>query len=263
MNRKIYIVGLMVPAILSLSTLTSCSPSPDAMPTTGSVQPLSNSTATSAVQTNDEASTVLIVDEEGITSIDQEALAAAVTPQDANALTNEEIAGLLYMREEEKLAHDIYMTLLEQWGTNTFRNIANSEATHSEAIRTLLNQYILEDPAEGNGVGIFTDPTLQALYDQLAAQGSQSLADALRVGASVEEIDILDLEKHLAQTTHADISLVYQNLMTGSRNHLRAFVSALSRQTGETYQSQYLSQAVFDAIIATSTERGRGHGNNP
>lgn len=67
-------------------------------------------------------------------------------------------------------------------------------------------------------------------------QGSQSLADALKVGVAIEEIDILDLQTRLAQTDNADIELVYGNLLKGSHNHLRAFTSTLQRQTGEMYE---------------------------
>ena len=99
---------------------------------------------------------------------------------------------------------------------------------------------------------------LQTLYDQLVVEGSQSLADALRVGAAIEEIDILDLEERIAGTGKADIQLVYQNLMKGSRNHLRAFTSTLERQTGETYLPQFLEPAAYKAIVTTPTERGNG-----
>jgi len=91
------------------------------------------------------------------------------------------------------------------------------------------------------------------------------LSDALQVGAVIEEIDILDLEKYIAQIDNADIRLVYENLMKGSRNHLRSFVSTIQKQTGEAYQPQYLSQAAYDAIVGTDIEmggNGRGKGNN-
>jgi hypothetical protein len=269
MNGKIRIVGLTVLAVLSLGTLASCSSSPNVIPAAVSTLPTEplapQVTAPTDAATSSDNVTIMMVDEDGSTSVDQVALVAAITPQPVGELTADEITGLLYMREEEKLAHDVYLTLSGQWGMNIFQNIAGSEATHSEAVLTLINRYGLEDPAAGNGVGVFTDPDLQALYDQLVADGGQSLASALRVGAAIEEIDILDLEKRLAQTDQPDITLVYQNLMAGSRNHLRAFVSVLGQQTGETYQPQYLSQAAFDDIIGTPTERGRGRGrgNNP
>jgi hypothetical protein len=163
-------------------------------------------------------------------------------------LSEEEIDGILFMREEEKLARDVYLTLYDLWGHPTFDNIASSEQQHMDAIKGLIDRYQLADPVAANGIGQFTDSGLQSLYDQLVAQGSQSLADALAAGAAIEEIDILDLAQRLELTDNQDVGRVYQSLDRGSRNHLRAFVSALERY-GETYQPQYLDPATFDAIV--------------
>ena len=164
------------------------------------------------------------------------------------------------MREEEKLARDVYLALYDLWGLAIFQNIANSEQSHTDAVKVLLDTYGLEDPAAGNDPGEFDNEDLQALYDQLVLQGSQSLSDALKVGAAIEEIDILDIEAYLAQADNADIRRVYENLMKGSRNHLRSFVSTLSRQTGETYQPQYLSMEIFLSIVNGAMESGGNRG---
>jgi len=124
----------------------------------------------------------------------------------------------------------------------------------------LINRYGLDDPAATTDVGEFTNATLQDLYDQLIAQGSQSLVDALTVGVAIEEIDILDLEENIDNASHADILMVYENLIKGSRNHLRSFVSTLEKQTGEEYLPQYLSSEVFEEIIGSQIESG-GNGN--
>ena len=100
------------------------------------------------------------------------------------------------------------------------------------------------------------------MYNKLVEQGRKSLADALRVGAAIEEIDILDLQERIAQTDKADIRLVYDNLTRGSCNHLRSFTSALKTQTGATYQPQYLSQDAYQAIVGSTIERG-GLGGRP
>lgn len=175
-----------------------------------------------------------------------------------NELTTGEIEGLQFMREEEKLARDVYLTLDEQWKLRVFQNISRAEQTHMDAIATLLDRYGIEDPAAGNGIGDFTDPELQALYDQLVTTGSQSMTDALRVGIAIEEIDILDLEERIGLTDEADLIQVYASLLQGSRNHLRAFVPNLERKTGETYQPQYLDQIGYDEII----EGGNGRSND-
>jgi hypothetical protein len=159
--------------------------------------------------------------------------AAYAAPKVASGtLTADEIAGLQFMREEEKLAHDVYVTFYQQYGLTIFNNIASSEATHMAAIKMLLDRYGIADPAAGQPIGVFTNPDLQALYNQLIAQGNQSLAAAVQVGVTIEEVDIRDLQTRLAGTTHADIKQVYTNLMNGSYNHLRAFTRTLANQTG-------------------------------
>ena len=184
---------------------------------------------------------------------------ANLPPAQPGELSAAETEALLYMREEEKLAHDVYIALYDQWGIQSFNNIADSEQAHTEAVKALLDRYGVDDPAAAQA-GVFTNPDLQALYDQLLARGSQSLVDALKVGAAIEEIDILDLENRLAQSDNADIQQVFNNLLNGSKNHLRAFVSSLQAQTGETYQPQYLSAEAYQAILGDSVNRRGGQG---
>jgi hypothetical protein len=149
--------------------------------------------------------------------------AAAVPAVTPATLSPTESASLQYMREEEKLAHDVYVTLYAKWGLRVFNNISAAEQRHTDAIVTLLNRYGISDPAAGNPVGVFTNSDLQALYDKLIAQGSISTAAALKVGVLIEQTDIQDLKTHIAETTKADILQVYNNLLRGSQNHLRAF----------------------------------------
>jgi len=179
-----------------------------------------------------------------------------------SSLSVDESAGLTFMREEEKLAHDVYVTFYQQYGLSIFNNIANSEATHMASVKTLLDRYGLNDPAAGNGVGEFENANLQALYDQLIAQGSQSLSAALKVGAAIEEIDILDLKARLAAATHSDIQQVYTSLLNGSYNHLRAFANTLQAQTGEVYQPQYLDTTTYQIILAGANGNGRHGGSS-
>lgn len=165
-------------------------------------------------------------------------------------LSADEFPALVYMLEEEKLAHDLYVTFYEKWDLPIFKNISQSEQTHMDAIKTLLNQYGM-DVSVSNEIGVFTDPDLQTLYNDLVARGNQSSADAIKVGAVVEEIDILDLQERLTQANHIGIQQVFTNLERASSNHLRAFASMLRTQTGETYQPQYLSAETYRDIINT------------
>lgn len=173
----------------------------------------------------------------------------------STTLTQDEIASLTFMREEEKLAHDLYVVFYDKWGLLIFSNISASEQTHTNAVLKVLNAYNIADPASGNGVGVFNDAELQALYDRLYAEGMESADSALRVGVTIEEMDILDLNERLAQTKNTTITRLYSNLRKGSENHLRAYVKNLERQTGTTYTPQYLSQEQYDAI------NGRGRNN--
>ncbi len=170
------------------------------------------------------------------------------TTPPATTLSAEEIAGLKYMREEEKLAHDVYVALYARWGKNIFDQISLSETTHTEAILALLVKYGIDDPAAGNPAGVFTDTYLQALYDTLIAMGSPSLIDALKVGALIEETDIRDINAKKAVTDEADILTVYDSLLCGSQSHLRAFNSQLEG-LGVIYVPQVITQAQWDAIV--------------
>lgn len=176
---------------------------------------------------------------------------AATTSQNS-ALSQDEIDGLLFMREEEKLAMDVYNFLYQKWGIPIFQNITESELTHTNSVKVLLDTYGIADPAVNTAAGKFADPALQALYDQLITKGSASLAEALKVGAAIEEIDIRDLKVEIALTANADIQRVYDNLLWGSYNHLRAFVTNLKNQTGETYTPQYLTAEEYQSILNSS-----------
>jgi hypothetical protein len=151
-----------------------------------------------------------------------------VTLQDT-VLNDTEINSLIYMREEEKLARDVYLYLYDKWNIPIFRNIAASEQEHTDAVKSLLTQYGVQDPAATASEGEFTNPELQELYNQLIQQGSVSREDALKVGVIVEEKDIRDLEAGLANTTNSDIKIVYGNLLRGSNNHLSAFNTQLGK----------------------------------
>lgn len=199
----------------------------------------------------------LVVDANGVSSFSSTALGLSMAVLPLEALSVVEKDSLVFMREEEKLAHDVYALLDLRWSTSirVFGSIANSEATHAEAVRQLLLRYSLSDPAATLAAGVFQSTTLQGLYTQLTTAGAISLIDALKVGAAIEEIDMIDINKALLGIDNQDIVLVYQNLLKGSRNHLRSFVSNLALQ-GVTYVPQYMPAADYQAIINAPIERG-------
>ena len=176
------------------------------------------------------------------------ALIATLATLPIEDLSVAEQESLAFMREEEKLAHDVYIRLDSLWrgSTKVFGNIANSEASHTKSVRQLLVRYSLPDPTATLAAGVFQNTTLQNLYTQLVGAGSVSLVDGLKVGAAIEEIDMIDLNQ--------DITLIYQNLLKGSRNHLRSFVSNLANQ-GLTYVPQYMAEVDYLAIVTTPMER--------
>jgi hypothetical protein len=141
-------------------------------------------------------------------------------------------ADLKYMREEEKLAHDVYVAMAAKWGTRAFSNISASEQRHTDALATLLDRYGVKDPADGKAAGVFENADLQKLYNDLIAKGSVSAAEALKVGKLIEETDIADLDKRIARTSNSDVLAVYKNLRAGSVNHLNAFNRQISGSAG-------------------------------
>ncbi len=256
-TNKRFIKQIIIGTILTSLFLTvACVPSTD-----NTVE--NNPTQVEILQNNPIDENIIIVEEDGATSIDFLALEETLLNNTTSALTDAEIEGLLFMREEEKLAQDVYLYLADVWNLQIFSNIARSEATHTEAVRKLLETNGIADPALSTELGEFADPILQELYDQLVEEGSKSLGAALRVGTAIEEIDILDLEKFLKETDNESIILVYNNLLKGSFNHLRAFVKTLENQTGEIFEPQYLDLDAYEKIINSSVANGGyGKGNN-
>lgn len=142
------------------------------------------------------------------------------------AATDPATADLLQaMVAEEKVAHDVYVTLGDMYDVPTFDRIANSEDRHQDAVRTLLDAYGVTDPTVGDAVGEFDDPVFQAMYDDMVATGSKSLDAAAQVGITIEEVDIADLQQALDAGQPADITRVFSNLLSGSEKHLAAFTA--------------------------------------
>ncbi|NQW31445.1 MAG: DUF2202 domain-containing protein [Actinomycetales bacterium] len=141
----------------------------------------------------------------------------------AQAATKPDAEELQYMVAEEKLAHDVYVTLGEEYGLRIFTNIARSETQHQSAVENLLDKYGIKNPTLNDKVGEFDDPKLQNLYDDLIAKGMQSLQDALEVGVLVEETDIADLKEVIAGNEPAAVDRVMNRLLDASYNHLAAF----------------------------------------
>lgn len=207
-----------------------------------------------------ERADLLVVDNEGVSSFSTSSLTSLLaTPHEQKSdLT---VSDLLFMQQEEKLARDTYQFLYEKWGKQVFINITQSEQTHMEAVEVLLSAYQVDRSRYSETAFEYQDASLAALSTDLRAQGSRSLEDALRVGALIEEIDIVDLNTRIARTTDPAIITTYENLKRGSRNHLRAFTKNLS-QLGITYSPTRISASEYQEIINTGIERGGGRGQS-
>jgi hypothetical protein len=171
----------------------------------------------------------------------------------STVLTVAERSDLLQLREEEKLARDVYQYSYEKYGLAISKNISNSEQTHMDQVLQILSNYKLADPAS-SVAGVFNNADLQTVYNQLIAKVDQSEAEALVVGATIEDLDIKDIEDFLQRTTKKDIIAMYNNLMCGSRNHLRSYYTQILARSGS-YSPIYITRAEFDSIINSSNEQ--------
>ncbi len=152
--------------------------------------------------------------------------AASATP----AVATERLAAdLAWMREEERLARDVYAALAAKYDNALpFANIVRSEQQHFDAVGVLLARYGVADPSRDKPAGTYAEPELQEMYDRLMAQGGKSLADAYGVGIAIEQADIADLKRVQAETSEPDVNRVWTNLLRGSEQHLKAFEAAKS-----------------------------------
>ncbi len=168
----------------------------------------------------------------------------------STSLTADEITDLLYLREEEKLAHNVYIYAYQKYTVMIFQNIANSEQTHTKAVLDMLTKYKLDDPAANKAIGEFNDSSLQQLYTDLTTIVDSSQTHAFTVGATIEDLDIFDLSENIKRSSKADILKLYNDLMCGSRNHLRSYIGKLNGN----YSPQYLTLSDYNAIISSPKE---------
>lgn len=175
------------------------------------------------------------------------------TEQITIALTQHEKDDLLFLREEEKLARDVYLYAYELYGTQIFKNIANSEQQHMNSVLDLLKKYNLNDSASEIR-GTFHNPDLQTIYNSLIKKTSISLLEALLVGNTIEDLDINDISKNEQRSEKEDLLKLYSSLKCGSRNHLRNFNKQVE-QNDALYIPVYISTNEFEAIVSTTNEQ--------
>ncbi|MEW6444598.1 MAG: DUF2202 domain-containing protein [Pseudomonadota bacterium] len=189
-------------------------------------------------------------------------VSTAACPTSPLPLSQGEMSDAMFMREEEKLARDVYTNLAAYWQArignaavvNLMGNISQSEQQHMDSMKSVLACYGLPDPVDTKETpGIFIDNELAQLYATLIPKGQTSQLDALKIGALIEEVDIEDLGRAIGVSQQAYIDTVYANLACGSRNHLRSFAAQIASMEGR-YSAQALSQSEVDAIVASPRE---------
>lgn len=206
---------------------------------------------------SDSPGPMMAVQADGRSNFDAAAVQNTLATYALQPVSAAEAQGLAFMREEEMLAQAVYLSSAQRWpATVVFANIAASEATHTAAVKALLDRYGLPDPLAGLPTGTLASPAFLGLQAALVAASATSLVDALKVGVQIEELDLSDIAARQVAVDNDDILLVYDNLSRGSRNHLRAFMRQLV-QLGGSYTPQYLSQAAFNAIVNSPMENGR------
>jgi hypothetical protein len=161
---------------------------------------------------------------------------------------------LIRMRQEEKLARDVYVALGDQWGADVFA-ITNAEQRHLDAMKKMLDRFGMQDPIVDDSRGVFADQAFTDLYNELIERGSASLLDALKVGAKIEELDLIDLRAAGQGVGDPVLKMVYENLERATRNHLRMFAVQIRENNG-TYVAEHLTQKEFDTIAASDFEPG-------
>jgi hypothetical protein len=207
---------------------------------------------------NEQYASILAVSGDGTTSVIEANLKSALV--ETSDLTDSELASLLKMKEEEKLARDVYTVLYQKWGSKIFSNISAAENNHLNAVVLLLTTYGVADVSTGEA-GVFEDIAVQTLYNDLVAKATVSIEEAYKTGALIEEMDIKDLIESLSTTTNGNVILLFDNLLKGSRNHLRAFNRQLTT-LGVVYTPIYISQTDYDLIINSSMEKGNQYRMN-
>jgi hypothetical protein len=167
-------------------------------------------------------------------------------------LNEQEKKDLIYLREEEKLAKDVYLYAYSKYQNDIFLNIAKSEEKHIAAVLKLYDKFGIYDNANQQS-GLYNNQELQIIYTTLIEKIDISLIEALKVGATIEDLDIKDINDLISHTSNTNLLKVYGNLVCGSRNHIRSFTNLLN-ENNESYTPQFITNDYYFEILNTSNE---------
>ena len=171
-----------------------------------------------------------------------------VSITDDGLLNNSELTHLIFMREEEKLARDVYTKLGSMYPDSViFGNIDDSEQRHTTAVKNMIEKYGYEDPNTNDNIGVYTGEDygwyFTEKYNLLVERASISELEALYVGAFIEELDMMDIKQcpqvivdadnginevnecGRVSTDNSDIANLYDSLLEGSDSHLEGYVN--------------------------------------
>ena len=208
----------------------------------------------------------------------------------AGNLTEADKAHLIFMRSEEKLARDVYLTLAEIFPKQrVFLSIATTaEQTHTDKMLDMLIKFRIEDPEPStapdalppqNQIGVFENYYFAEYFTgkfvYLVEKAEKSELEALFVGALIEELDMSDINYcnaafyvyypnplpeypncgGLSATAIRSLKNSLYSLLAGSESHLCAFISQIGPLDDQCYTAQYLlQQEVWDIIDANCPE---------
>ncbi len=161
------------------------------------------------------------------------AIAVEHIPELAGAipLNTREAETLVLMREDEKLARDVYHAFYTYWRQASWLEAMQRRQARMNRIASLLQQYELPDPLPDTRPGSFPSPELAELYTQLVKRGAQSYIDAVDVCIQIEQLDIADLQAAILESRHETLDQSYQVLLESSRytldqmSHMRQIVA--------------------------------------
>ena len=214
----------------------------------------------------------------------------------AGNLTEADKAHLIFMRSEEKLARDVYLTLADMYPDQpVFLSIATTaEQTHTDKMLDMLIKFKIEDPEpstlpdtlppDEDQIGVFENYYFAYYFgykfDGLIDTASAGELEALYVGALIEELDMSDINYcndafytyypkplpeypdcgGLSATAIRSLESSLGNLLAGSENHLCAFISQIGPiMVEECYKAQYLEQQEIRDIINAQCQEFIGY----
>lgn len=180
-------------------------------------------------------------------------LACAAFSLNAQSLIGKELKSkesiVLYLIEQEKLAHDLYSVLDTIWVTEIFNRLSGDERNHMEKLNAVAVDFMMVVPNHFNEYlpGQYINENLRHLYHDLLLDANLSLEDAYRTCANLEERKILDLRAALKQPNFELETLTYKALLIGAEDNFKLFLRALLEMNAG-YQPIHFSNSEFEAL---------------